>query len=228
MSLGSAVEIPGITHSKAAPPSAVSNRRSIHVLSVIESTLPRSARPVGRPGDLVAAPVNLLEGPEQLRLAPVVDSRNAPSYIPSMYRSSLTRRRHSDPYWGRVSMSNSSMSDSTRSWSAPIHCPPFSTNSPNSVCVEGVLPSTKSRSSRTTGLKPFVRRVRAAVSPASPPPTTTTSVRDEMCVVRSGHVRWWLPTMPPHSLDFEILEHAEGLSRKSPLRGDCVVTNRAW
>ena len=61
------------------------------------------------------------------------------------------------------------------SWVGPTHCPPSSTISPSPIGSFRVRPPTRSRASITATSTPSRLSSRAAESPASPAPTTTTS-----------------------------------------------------
>src|SRR5262249_39692027 len=75
---------------------------------------------------------------------------------------------------GKVVSESSRASASMRRCPGPIHCPPRSTHCPPPSFLQ-VRPPTRSRASRTTTLAPRRVSSRAAVRPARPAPTTTTS-----------------------------------------------------
>ena len=92
-------------------------------------------------------------------------------------RRSPVNRTLRPAWWvGNVSIPRSATSFAIRSCVGPIHCPPRSRWSP-SESTEYVRPPTRSRASRTTAFTPAADSRRAAVSPASPAPTTHTSAR---------------------------------------------------
>ena len=103
----------------------------------------------------------------------MIDSRGI------VLRYDRTRPRHRIRFlprlWvGTVSQPSSAASARTASWVGPTNVPPRSTGAPAIVVVDD-RPPTRSRPSRTTTSCPSRTRSRAAVSPANPAPTTTTS-----------------------------------------------------
>src|SRR5829696_4232337 len=111
------------------------------------------------------------------------------------------------PCVGNVSTPSSEARAASRSWVGPIHCPPTSTTLPPPMSWFSTRPPTRSRASTTTTDAPRALSSRAALRPASPAPTTTTSAS---CVRESGTAGLYIATLPRSHASRNSLSRARG------------------